>query len=139
MDKESLIEGLNRDLSGELGTIIRYNYQSGKSTGIAGTELREMFESELKDEINHARFLTDIIIDMGGEPVTSPKEFKKPEPIKEMLELDLTMEEEDVRNYSRHARQAEEMGLNELKLKLEEISADEARHAREIRRILKGL
>jgi rubrerythrin len=34
---------------------------------------------------------------------------------------------------------AEELGLVEVKLKLEEIAADEARHARELRRVLKGL
>jgi rubrerythrin len=34
---------------------------------------------------------------------------------------------------------AEELGLVELQLKLEEMAADEAGHARELRRILKGL
>ena len=121
MSKEKLIKSLNEDLAAELGTVIRYNYQSGKSYGIMGTELREMFDSEIKDELGHARFLTDIIIDLGGEPVTTPLDFTKPNGIKEML------------------KEAEETGLPELKMKLEEMAADEAGHARVLRRLLKGL
>jgi rubrerythrin len=34
---------------------------------------------------------------------------------------------------------AEELGLTELKVKLENMAADESRHARELNRILKGL
>ena len=139
MSKEDLIKSLNDDLSAELGTVIRYNYQAGKSYGILGTELREMFVDEIKDEMGHARFLTDVIIDLEGEPVTFPKEFDKPNVLKNMLELDLKMEEDDVKNYLKHSKEAEELGYAELKMKLEEMAADEAGHARELRRLLKGI
>jgi bacterioferritin len=102
MSKENLINGLNEDLAAELGTVIRYNCQAGKSFGLLGSELREMFAGEITDELGHARFLTDVIIDLGGEPVTTPKDFDKPEKLKDMLELDLKMEEDDVKNYLKH-------------------------------------
>jgi bacterioferritin len=139
MSKQELIQGLNEDLAAEWGTIIRYSYQAGKSFGLIGVELRGIFEKEIQDEMGHAAYLTDVIIDLGGEPVTTPKEFSKPEGMKHMLKLDLEMEEGDVSNYKTHAKMAEELGLVEVKLKLEEIAADEARHARELRRVLKGL
>jgi bacterioferritin len=139
MSKEDLIKGLNEDLAAELGTVIRYNYQAGKSFGLPGKELREMLAGEITDEFGHARFLTDVIIDLGGEPVTTPKEFDKPEKLKDMLELDLKMEEDDVKNYLKHSREAEDLGFVELKMKLEEMAADEAGHARELRRLIKGL
>jgi bacterioferritin len=139
MTKEELIKGLNEDLAAELGTVIRYNYQAGKSFGVIGIELREMFEEEIKDELGHASFLTDIIIDLGGEPTTTPKEFEKPDTIKEMLELNIKMELEDVENYKKHAGWAEQLDMIELKMKLEDMAADEAGHAREMRRIVKGL
>jgi bacterioferritin len=137
--KEDLIKGLNEDLSAELGTIIRYTYQAGKSFGLMGMELRELFAEETQDELGHAAFLTDVIVDLGGEPTTTPKSFEKPESIKKMLELDLKMELSDVDGYMKHAALAEELGLVELEMKLEEMAADEAGHARELRRILKGL
>jgi len=139
MSKEDLIQGLNEDLAAEWGTVIRYTYQTGKSFGFLGIELREMFEEEIQDELGHAAFLTDVIIDLGGEPTTMPKEFAKPENLKAMLELDLEMEQQDVENYTKHAQLAEDLGLVELQMKLEEMAADEAGHGRELRRIVKGL
>jgi bacterioferritin len=139
MSKETLIRGLNEDLAAEWGTIIRYTYQAGKSFGLLGVELREMFEEEVQDELGHAAFLMDAIIDLGGEPTTTPKAFDKPESLKAMLELDLEMEKQDVQNYVEHARLADDLGQVELKLKLEEMAADEAGHARELRRRLRGL
>jgi bacterioferritin len=139
MSKEELIQGLNEDLSAEWGTIIRYTYQAGRSFGILGAELREIFTRETQDELGHAAFLTDVIIDLGGEPTTIPKQFEKPEDLKAMLELDLKMELEDIQHYIEHAKMADELDNVELKMKLEEMAADEAGHARELRRLLKGL
>ena len=139
MSKKALIQGLNEDLAAEWGTIIRYTYQAGKSFGLLGAELRELFQEESQDELGHATFLTDVIVDLGGEPTTTPKEFAKPADLKGMIELDLQLELQDVENYIQHAKLAEELGEVELKLKLEEMAADEAGHARELRRLLKGM
>jgi bacterioferritin len=137
--KEELIAGLNSDLAAELGTVIRYTYQASKAFGLLGLELREMFDEERADELGHAAFLMDAIVDLGGEPTTTPKEFDKPTDLKAMLELDMAMELQDVKDYIAHAQLADELGLVELKLKLEEMAADEDGHARMIRRLLKGM
>lgn len=139
MTRQQLIDGLNEDLAAEWGTIIRYTYQSAKSFGLVGAELRELLKPELADELGHAAFLTDVIIDLGGEPTTTPAPFEKPSLLKEMLELDMKMELDDVAKYTLHAGWAEQLGEVELKMKLEEMAADEAGHARELRRILKGM
>ena len=139
MSKEDLINGLNEDLAAELGTVIRYTYQSSKAVGFVGAELRDILKDEIVDELGHASFLMDVIYDLGGEPTTAPKTFDKPESLKAMLELDLEMEKQDVEHYRAHAALAEELGLVELNIKLEEMAADEAGHARELRRLVKGL
>jgi bacterioferritin len=139
MTREDLIRGLNEDLAAEWGTVIRYTYQAGKSFGILGAELRELFGEEIQDELGHAAFLTDVIADLGGEPTTTPKTFERPDGLKAMLQLDLEMESQDVENYMKQAHPAEELGEVELKVKLEEMAADEAGHARELRRLLKGM
>lgn len=137
--KEELIEGLNQDLAAELGTVIRYTYQSSKATGFAGFELREILEGEIQDELGHAAYLMDVIVDLGGEPTTTPQGFDKPDGLKAMLELDMEMEEQDVEHYKAHAALAEELGLVEVQMRLEDMAADEAGHARELRRLVKGL
>ena len=139
MSKEALIKGLNEDLAAELGTVIRYTYQSSKAMGFAGFELREILEDEIADELGHAAFLMDVIVDLGGEPTTMPLQFDKSEGLKAMLELDLEMEKQDVENYRTHAALAEDLGMVELQMKLEEMAADEAGHARELRRLVRGL
>jgi bacterioferritin len=94
--REELIAGMNEDLAAELGTIIRYTYQASKSFGPLGIELRELFAEETVDELGHAAYLSDMIVDLGGEPTTAPKSFEKPESMKEMLELDVKHELQDV-------------------------------------------
>lgn len=139
MNKDTLIQGLNQDLAAELGTVIRYTYQAAKCYGLLAAELRELLAREARDELGHAAFLMDVIQDLDGEPATAPKSFEKPADLKGMLELDVKMEAEDVANYLAHARLAEQLELPELKMKLEEMAADEAGHGRELRRLLKGL
>lgn len=136
---EELIQGLNEDLAAEWGTVMRYAYQASKSFGIVGIELREMFAEEIQDELGHATYLTDLIVDLGGEPTTTPQTFEKPDDLKAMIEVDIAMELADVENYKTHAEMAEQLGLVDVQLHLEDMAADEAGHARELRRILKGL
>lgn len=102
-------------------------------------ELREILADEITDELGHASYLMDIIVDLGGEPTTTPMSFEKPEGQKAMLELDLEMEKHDVENYRAHAAMAEELGLVDIQLQLEDMAADGVAHAREGRRLLKGL
>lgn len=139
MSMLELIRGLNQDLAAEWGTVIRYTYQSSQAAGLEGEKLRDMLSREISDELGHARFLTDVIVDLGGEPVTTPQKFDRPDGLKEMLNLDLELEMKDVENYAERAELAGELGLPGLKVKLEEMAADEAGHARQIRRLLKGL
>src|SRR5262245_53788657 len=65
---QQLIDGLNEDLAAEWGTIMRYTFQSAKALGLRGAELREILEKDIPDELGHARYLTDVISDLGGEP-----------------------------------------------------------------------
>ena len=139
MNKEALIRGLNEDLAAELGTVIRYTYQSAKCCGLLASELRALLAKEAQDELGHAAYLMDVIEDLGGEPTTTPRPFEKPTDLKGMLELDVRMEAEDVANYLAHAKLAEQLELPELRMKLEEMAADEAGHGRDLRRLLKGL
>ena len=134
-----LLKGLNEDLAAEWGTIMRYTFQSAKAVGLRGAELREILQKEIPDEIGHATYLTDIISDLGGEPTTEPRRWEHIAELKPMVEQDLKMELQDVDNYKHHAKMAEDLGLIELKVKLEDMAADESRHARELNRILKGL
>src|SRR5436190_20619784 len=93
-----LMQGLNEDLAAEWGTIMRYTFQSAKAVGLRGAELREILVKEIPDELGHARYLTDVISDLGGDPTMQPREWDKTTELKPMLEMDLKMELGDVEN-----------------------------------------
>jgi bacterioferritin len=139
MTKKDLIDRLNQDLSAEWGTILRYTYQASKVSGLQGLAFREFLRDEIQDELGHAFFLSDVIVDLGGEPTIAPKGFEKVDELREMLKQDIAMELEDVVHYTGHSQLAADIGEVELKLKLEEMAANKASHARELGKILRGL
>jgi len=94
---------------------MRYTFQSAKALGLRGAEFREILEREIPDELGHAKFLTDVISDLGGEPTTEPRRWDHHTELKPMVEQDLKMELQDVENYTTHSKLAEHLGLTELK------------------------
>src|SRR3954468_589588 len=89
---QELLLGLNEDLAGEWGTIMRYTFQSAQAVGLRGAELRDIFNKEIPDELGHALFLPDVIADLGGDPTVQPRPWEKISELKPMLELDLKLE-----------------------------------------------
>ncbi|MFQ5797402.1 MAG: bacterioferritin [Bacteroidota bacterium] len=137
-DKSKLIEGLKDDLANELGAVMLYLYQTSIAAGFDGEELRELLRPEVAGELAHATFLADKIAALGGDPTTRPKEYRTPTDVKGMLELDLKLEQQAVETYKKRAQQAEEYGDLGLKVKIEEIIAEETGHVEQIERILRG-
>ncbi len=139
MDKKQLIDGLNQDLANEMGAAIRYMYQTSLAKGFHGEELRELLRPDIAEEMAHATFLMDKIVTLGGDPVTVPTPFEKHTEVKDILEYDLKMERQDIETYKKRIEQADAIGDIGLKVKLEDIIADETEHAEQIERILRGL
>jgi bacterioferritin len=137
--KKQLIEGLNHDLANELGASILYLYQTSIADGWDGEELRELLTPDITGEMQHAIFLAQKIVSLGGTPTTTPTQYKSPRDVKKMLEYDMKLEREAIENYTERARQAEEAGEPGLKVKLEELIVDETGHAEQLERILRGM
>ena len=138
-DKSELISGLNQDLANELGTVALYIYQTSVALGFDGEELREVLRVEINGELNHAIFLADKIVALGGNPTMNPTKYESPKDVKGMLKYDLKLEQDAVEGYKKRAQQAEGVGETGLKVKLEEMIAEETTHAEQIERILKGI
>lgn len=136
MDKAKLIEGLNQDLADELGTICRYIQQAAMAVGFVGHEVREFVQAEVADEVKHALFLADKIVALGGNPEIKPAPFKVLKDPKAMLEHDLELERQAIKHYTERVQQADAVGEVGLKVRLEDIIADETDHAEEIVRLL---
>ena len=92
MDKKTLIEHLNEDLSAELAAIIQYITYAAKATGPYRPQLSQFFLTEVADEQLHAQFLANKVVALGGEPVTQSKTVPTAGTNKEMLEAVLAAE-----------------------------------------------
>jgi bacterioferritin len=136
MDRETLIDGLNEDLAGELSAIIQYITYAAKATGPFRPQLVQFFLAEVADEQGHAQFLANKIVALGGEPTTTPKPVPVASSNKEMVEAILAAEKKAIIDYTERAEQAEEFGDKGLVVELEDMVRDESGHAEESARLL---
>lgn len=137
MDKQALIDNLNKDLAAELGAIIQYITYAAKATGPYRPQLSAFFLEEVADEQLHAQFLANKIVALGGEPTTVPDKVAKAENNREMLQAVLAAEKQAGADYTERAKQADEFGDKGLAVQLEDMVADETGHAEETERMLR--
>jgi bacterioferritin len=138
MTKQTLIDHLNEDLAGELCAIIQYITYAAKATGPFRPQLAEFFLEEVADEQEHAVFLAEKIVALGGEPTTQARPVPEAGTNREMLEAVLKEERDAVANYGERAQEAEAFGDKGLAVQLEDMVADETEHAEETERMLRG-
>ena len=133
--EQRLIHGLNAAFNRELTTAIRYLVQGSSIHGQQNEPLRQLYRSELQDEIGHAQYLADKIAALGGYPTASPAVDPPPTEVAEMIDNDIEAEQSDIMHYQRLAALADESGDIELKLRMEQQAADESHHAEQLRRL----
>ena len=137
MDKQQIIDNLNKDLAAELGAIIQYITYAAKATGPYRPQLSAFFLQEVADEQMHAQFLANKIVALGGEPVTVPDKVPAAANNREMLEAVVEAETRAVAGYTQRAEEAGEFGDVGLKVQLEDMVRDETGHREETARMLR--
>lgn len=133
---QTLIDGLNEDLAHEYAAVIQYTYSASVVTGLYRSALKPFFEEEINDEIGHALYLSEKIKNLGGTPTTKAAEVPQVTGVRELLEASLASEKATIERYKERKRQAEQLDLIELVVKLEDLIADETNHKEEIERLL---
>ena len=137
IDKKTLIKLLNEDLASELMAMTQYITYAAKTTGPYRPQLSQFFLAEVADEQQHARFLANKIVALGGEPTTVADPVPAASSNREMVEQVLEAERGAIRRYSEHAEAAESFGDKGLAVQLEDMVSDETGHAEETERILR--
>jgi bacterioferritin len=137
MNKQTLIDNLNKDLAGELGAIIQYLTYAAKASGPYRPQLSQFYLAEVADEQLHAQFLANKIVALGGEPTTIPRPVPAARTNREMLEAVLAAEKQATKDYTQRAEEAEEFGDKGLVVQLEDMVRDESGHSEETERILR--
>jgi bacterioferritin len=134
----ALVNSLNDDLRREFQAVVRYTQFAASVEGPHRPQIAQLFRGEIAEELRHAHFLADKIVALGGEPTTLVPPVETSRDAREMLEMVIAAEREDVEAYTRRAREAEQAGDIGLKVQLENMVLDETRHLEEFRKILAG-
>ena len=135
-ERKVLIDGLNEDLANEYTAIISYLLFSRMSKGPQRLQLAGFFESEIADELEHAKLLAHKIVALGGKPTAAPKPVTLSENNQEMLQLALRAEQDTIDRYTQRIKQADALGELGLRVELENLLAEETRHKEDLERIL---
>jgi bacterioferritin len=135
MTREDLIAGLNEDLNLELETVLRGVLHAASGRGMLGHELRELLKAELPSELDHALFLADKIVALGGEVQIRPVLPAPLEAARQLLPENIAAEKRAVAHYSRRIEQAADYGDKGLVIRLEELLAAETDHLEALERL----
>jgi bacterioferritin len=135
MTREELINGLNEDLNLELETLLRGVYHAAAGRGMLGHELRELIKKEVPSELEHAMFLADKIVALGGEVHIRPAAPAELGAARELLQENIAGERKIISNYSKRIDQASEFGDKGLVIRLENMLASETDHLERLERL----
>jgi bacterioferritin (cytochrome b1) len=135
MTREDLINGLNEDLNLELETLLRSVYHAAAGRGMLGHELRELLKKELPGELEHATFLADKIVALGGEVHIRPAMPAEFGAARELLQQNIAAERKIIGNYARRIDQAAEFGDKGLAIRLENMLSAETDHLEQLERL----
>lgn len=135
MTREELINGLNEDLNLELEALLRGVYHAATARGLLGHELRELLKKEIPSELEHATFLADKIVALGGEVRVQPAMPIEVGAAREFLQQNIAAERKVINNYTKRIEQAAEYGDKGLAIRLENILSSETDHLEQLERL----
>lgn len=134
MARTELIENLNQALSLELAGVIQYSQHSYLVTGIEREIYKGFFRDQAEEAQDHAEFLGDKIVALGGVPTVEPSMIRQSTDLKEMLKQDLELEREAMAAYMAAWNSCGEDDLP-TKFWLEGQIADEQIHIEELEKL----
>lgn len=134
MATDKLIEQLNHALSLELAGVIQYLQHSYLVTGPERGVFRDYFRDMSEEAQDHARFLGDKVVSLGGVPTVEPGDIRQSTELLEMLRQDLELERAAMGAYMAAWSACGDEHLP-TKFQLEERMADEQKHVEELEKL----
>ena len=129
MNREKIIEALNKDLALEIAATLQYLHHHWTGEGFDSPAVLDLFEKIGRDEMKHMEMIAERINYLGGDPTTIPAVIKKGGDLHKMMQDDLDGENEAIEQYRAHIKLFDELGDPTSRLMMEKILSDEERHA----------
>ncbi len=128
MNKERIIDILNKAIEREMGAVYQYMGQHYRFPKDTHPITREIMERIAVEEMKHIEKFAKRVVELGGkESVASSPVHWEVDP-KSMLEKDIELEDEAIEMYKKHIKICEEEGDSKTKAIYENILEDEIRH-----------
>ena len=145
-NRENVIKILNEALATEIVCNLRYRSHYFRADGIKASVAAQEFLEHAEQEQQHADWLAERIVQLGGTPNFSPEglmsrshaEFVEGESLKEMIEEDLIAERIAIDSYREIARYLGDQDPTSRRI-MEDILAQEEEHADDMAGLLKDL
>jgi bacterioferritin len=126
--RKELVDFLNEDLAREYQAIISYVVYSQVLKGAEYMNIAGELEKHAGQELSHALIISNQIDYLGGMPAVQPKPVRTSQKAREMLQFDLTNENETIQNYTERVRQCDQLGEYAMAEHIREILMDEQDH-----------
>jgi len=138
MASEQLLSMLNEAIARELQVSIQYMWHHVMARGMHSPEIKDRLKTIAIEEMGHAEEIAERLDYLGGVPTTKPGPIKVGGSLREILQDDLTAEQEAIELYRRIIKRA--MGEEDYTTKrlFEQVLADEEEHADEFSTLLEG-
>jgi bacterioferritin len=144
VDLETLIKVLNEALATEIVCVLRYKRHYYMADGIHSESVKSEFLEHAREEQEHADWLADRIVQLGGEPNFNPDgltsrshaEYKEGTSLRDMIMEDLVAERVAIESYREIIAYVAGKDSTTRKL-IEEILAKEEEHAEDLNTLLK--
>lgn len=129
---QTLINGLQEDLSREYQAIIAYTVYSNVLTGAKWMSIAKELKKHAHEELEHALIIADQLDYLGAMPNATPKEVKLSKKPEDMIRFDLDNETDTIKNYRIRVKQAQAVGHYALAEQLHKIIAQEQEHQHDL-------
>ena len=129
MNKERIVEVLNRARSDELAAIMQYMKHHYEGEGMESPEILEMFKQTAKDEMKHAEALGERVAYLGGEPTKKIGTIVTGGNLKKMVKDDLAAENGAIAEYRKIIKLCDKAGDFTSRRMMEGILSQEEEHA----------
>jgi len=145
-DRENVINILNEALATEIVCNLRYKSHYFRADGIKAQVAAQEFREHADQELQHADWLAERIVQLGGKPNFSPEgllsrshaEFVEGESLREMVKEDLIAERIAIDSYREIADYLGSQDPTSRRV-IEEILSQEEEHAEDMAGLLQDL
>ena len=145
-DREVVCQVLNDALATEIVCVLRYKRHYFMAQGLASDSVKEEFKEHADEEQEHADWIAERIVQLGGEPDLNPagftsrshSEYVEGESLVDMIREDLVAERVAIESYGEIVRflGADDPTTRRL---MEEVLAKEEEHAEDLNSLLMGM